>query len=423
MSQRTTTWLAWATWIVSVLLVTSAGLLVLLSFSARTPRDSGMLLLMLLLLLTFPTVGVLVASRHPENPIGWILCGVGVAGGVVSLAAAYAEYATNESTRSLPGVPYATWLWSWAAFPIALLAATMLFLLFPNGRLPSPPVIWRPVAWTAVIAGAVNAFGVAFGPDTADTSYTNPFATSGFLGDQVEMLANFGFGLLALSGIASLGAPFLRLRRARGQERQQLKWFAYATALTGSSVVVLLSLPDETHGPGSLGWKVSSLAWTLMIIGFLLIPLSIGVAILRYRLYDIDRIINRTLVYGSLTAILAGAYLGGVVAAQAVLGGLTRQGDLPQLVIVASTLAIAGLFNPLRRRLQIFVDRRFYRRKYDVRKTLETFSVKLRDETDLNRLAGEMVGVVRETMQPEHVSVWLRPYAEPRAREGTGRPR
>jgi len=228
------------------------------------------------------------------------------------------------------------------------------------------------------------------------------------LGDQVEMLANFGFGLLAVSSIASLAAPFLRLRRARGRERQQLKWFAYATGLTGASVILLLSLPEETSGPGSLAWTLSSVAYTSMIIGFLLIPLSIGVAILRHRHYDIDHIINRTLVYGSLTVLLALIYFGGVIAAQAVFGGLTRQGDLPQLVIVASTLAIAALFNPLRRRLQGFVDRRFYRRKYDAAKTLEAFSSRLRDETDLNRLGGEMVGVVRETMQPEHVSLWLR---------------
>jgi hypothetical protein len=383
-------------------------LLVLLEFSVRTPRESGMLLLFLLLLMTYPTVGALVASRHPKNPIGWILCGVGVAGGVVSLAAAYADYAVHESTRSLPGVQYANWLWSWASFPIAVLAATMLFLLFPNGRLPSPLVIWRPVAWTAVIAGAMNALGVAFGPDTTDPPLTNPFATSGFLGDQLEMLANFGFGFLALSSIASLASPILRLRQARGQERQQLKWFAYTTALTGASVILLLSLPEETEGPGSLAWKVSSVAYTSMILGFLLIPLSIGVAILRYRLYDIDRIINRTLVYGSLTATLVVVYFGSVTATQAIFQALTGQQKLPQLAIVVSTLVIAALFNPLRRRVQAFVDRRFYRSKYDARKTLEAFSSKLRDETDLEALNDDLVSVVRETMQPEHASLWLR---------------
>jgi hypothetical protein len=381
-------------------------LLVFLGASDRTLLESGLLSLFVLLLLTFPTVGALVASRHPENPIGWIFCGVGLVGGVVASAAAYADEALQASSGPLPGVPYATWLWTWASFPTAFLAATMLFLLFPDGRLPSPLALWRPVAWTAVIGSAMNALGEAFG---TGPSVPNSLAVGGTVGDLLEMLSGFGSVLLLLGCLASLASPFLRLRWARGQERQQLKWFAYTIALTAACFILLLLLPDETSEPGSLVWKVSSVAWTIMIIGFLLIPLSVGVAMLRYRLYDIDIIINRTLVYGSLTATLALVYFGGVTATQAVLQTSTGQERLPQLVIVASTLVIAALFNPLRRRIQSFIDRRFYRRKYDARKTLQAFNSKLRDETNLEALNDDLVGVVRQTMQPEHVSLWLRP--------------
>jgi hypothetical protein len=346
----------------------------------------------------------LVATRHPENPIGWIFCAVGLVGGVVASAAAYADKALQASAGALPGVQYATWLWTWASFPAAFLTATMLFLLFPDGKLPAPLALWRPVAWTAVISSAMNALATAFG--------THPLAVGGPLGNLIGLLGGFGFVLLLLSGVASLASPFLRFRWARALERQQIKWFAYATALTAACFFLLLLLPDETSERGSLVWKVGSIAWTLLIIGFLLIPLSVGVAMLRYRLYDIDIIINRTLVYGSLTATLIGVYFGGIVVLQRLFVALT--GERSTLAVVASTLVIAALFSPLRRSIQGFIDRRFYRRKYDARKTLEAFASKLRDETDLQNLNEELVGVVKETMQPAQAGLWLR---EPRARE------
>jgi hypothetical protein len=221
---------------------------------------------------------------------------------------------------------------------------------------------------------------------------------------------------LVLSCVASMASPVVRLRRARGRERQQLKWFVYATALTVVCFVLVSAWPS-TPQAGSLAWKLTEVAWNLMILGFLVIPLTTAIAILRYRLYDIDRIINRTLVYGILTGILALVYSGGVTATQAVLQAFTAQEELPQLVIVASTLAIAALFSPLRRRVQSFIDRRFYRRKYDAVKTLEAFSVTLRDETDLDALNDDLVGVVRETMRPTHVSLWLRPESTPRGQQ------
>jgi len=197
---------------------------------------------------------------------------------------------------------------------------------------------------------------------------------------------------------------FVRLRRASGVERQQIKWFAYAVAATISGIVFAYMIPDTVDTP--LWFDRAGFALNIAVTPA--IPVSMGIAILRYRLYDIDLLINRTLVYGSLTGILALVYFGGVTATQALLQAFTDQERLPQLVIVASTLAIAALFTPLRRLIQRFIDSRFYRRKYDARKTLETFSATLKDETNLEALNGALVGVVRETMQPEHVSLWLR---------------
>jgi hypothetical protein len=206
--------------------------------------------------------------------------------------------------------------------------------------------------------------------------------------------------MLFVAGLGAVISVLVRFRRARGDERQQIKWFASAAAL---SLVWNIVFGQYTRG---LPEAIVALSFLLVIPS---VPIATGIAILRYRLYDIDRIINRTLVYGLLTAILGGVYFGGVTVTQALLRTLTSQEQLPQLVVVASTLVIAALFNPLRRRIQSFIDRSFYRSKYDAAKTLEGFSMKLRDETDLEAVGDDLVGVVRETMQPAHVSLWLRP--------------
>jgi hypothetical protein len=274
------------------------------------------------------------------------------------------------------------------------------FLLFPDGRLPSAR--WRPVAWIAAanyLVGGV--IGLLWGPLFGEFF---PYAEPPFrLPDYFVVEVAFAvflyvnFALLALSAVSLV----LRLRRAAGVERQQLKWFVYAVALFAlvfpPSIIVL--------GDGRL-----------IVFLLPLVPAAAGIAILRYRLFDIDVVINRTLVYGALTVMLAAAYIATVVASQYVFRALTGQES--QLAIVASTLTIAALFVPLRRRVQAFVDRRFYRRKYDARKTLEAFSVKLRDETDLDALRDDLVGVVRETMQPAHVSLWLRPDTASKGQQG-----
>jgi hypothetical protein len=207
----------------------------------------------------------------------------------------------------------------------------------------------------------------------------------------------------------------LRYRHSGGEVREQIKWIALAGFLVGllaflSIVLGLLIVPEEfMRGSGGILPLWLQVLLFVMILSFTGVPVAIGFAVLKYRLYDIDLLINRTLVYGSLTVSLAVVYFGGVTATQGIFRALTRQEEQPQLAVVISTLVIAALFNPLRRRIQAFIDRRFYRRKYDARKTLEAFSARLRDETDLDSLNNELVGVVRETMQPAHVALWLRP--------------
>jgi hypothetical protein len=244
------------------------------------------------------------------------------------------------------------------------------------------------------------------------------------------LLEVLGWGfllMLPLCMLASASSLVLRFRRSGGEERQQIKWIAFAASFLGSVYLLIMSA-------GLINWLISApgvvsdlgtqtlwgaLLEDVMLLSFAAIPVAIGFAVLRYRLYDIDVIINRALVYAPLSAMLALIYIVGVVGMQAAFRAITGQEST--LAVVASTLAIAALFNPLRRGVQAFVDRRFYRRKYDARKTLEAFSTKLRDETDLETLNDDLVGVVRETMQPAHVSVWLRPLSDAgRRRESSG---
>jgi hypothetical protein len=395
MSYRTAAWLAWSVWVLALPFIAVSGVLGFLS-------ASGMIALFALLAsFTFTTVGAVVASRRPDNPIGWIFCAGGFVLSVAVAADSYVRVALRASSVTLPGAEYAAWIANWALIPTLLLVATMLFLLFPDGSLASRE--WGFVVWVAVIASVISALGQALGRENAGTEYgslANPFAVGGAVDEVVDTLGGFGLVLLMLCFLASVAVPFVRLNRAREQERQQIKWFAYASAvMVGGLLVILLGA-----GSSKLMWD---LGWLVGVVGFVFLPVATAIAILKYRLYDIDRIINRTLVYGLLTVILVAVYFGGVTATQALLRTITGQEQLPQLVVVASTLVIAALFTPLRRRIQSFIDRRFYRRKYDSRKTLEAFSAKLRNDSDLDALSDDLVGVVRETMQPAHVSLWL----------------
>jgi hypothetical protein len=344
------------------------------------------------------TVGAIVASRRPENPVGWLLCLSGVAVGTSSFASQYAIHALLARPGSLPAGEALAWIAAWQ-LPIMIGLQVSYLLLFPTGRLPSRR--WRWTAWLVVafvLAGVVLS---AFSPGAYLGSLgpiRNPLGIEGLTG-AYKALLYAGAPLLFGAAVLSL---FVRLRRAEGLERQQLKWFAYAAAMFALGIVLIV-IPLAIDTPS---WFVRAATAVFTAAGTT-VPVAIGIAILRYRLYDIDRIINRTLVYGSLTALLAVVYLGGVISSQYAFRTLTGQGS--QLAIVASTLAIAALFNPLRKRIQAFVDRRFYRSRYDAARTLEAFSARLRDETDLEALNDDLVGVVAETMQPAHASLWLRP--------------
>jgi hypothetical protein len=334
--------------------------------------------------------------------VGWLLCLYGLVISISHFGAQYATYALLAQPDSLPAGEAMAWILSWV-LPITLGLTVFYILLFPTGRLPSRR--WRWLGWLTVIFVVVGVILAAFssgallgilGP------IQNPLGIEGFSNIYYKAIL---FTMASLLTLAAALAVFIRLRRAIGVERQQIKWFAYAAVATVSAGTLAYIIPRVIDTP--LWFERMGFALNIAFIPA--IPIAIGIAILRYRLYDIDLLINRTLVYGSLTLMLALVYFGGVTATQVVFTALTGQEEQPQLTIVVSTLVIAALFTPLRRRIQSFIDRRFYRRKYDARKTLEAFSAQLRDETDLNALSEDLVGVVRETMQPAHVSLWLRP--------------
>jgi hypothetical protein len=399
MNYRTATWLAWSLWALSVALTTSSLVLLVLIRSHPGIHVFDWWLGNSTIVID-ATVGAIVASRRPENPVGWLLCLSGVATSTSTFTSQYAIYALLAQPNSLPAGEGMAWIASWM-LPIMNGLQVSYLMLFPTGRLPSRR--WRWLAWLTVAYILVGVITAAFSPG----------AYMGFLGPIRNPLGIEGFTqfykavVYTMSPALFLAAAFslvVRLRQAVGVERQQLKWLAYAAGgLVIVTILVIITIALDT--PRWYEWVANAIS-VVVTPG---VPIAIGIAILRYRLYEIDVIINRTLVYGSLTAVLVALYFGGVATTQAILQALTGREELPQLVVVASTLAIAALFNPLRRRVQNLVDRSFYRRKYDAAKTLETFSAKLRDETDLNSLNSDLLSVVRDTMQPEHVSLWLRP--------------
>lgn len=351
----------------------------------------------------YVTVGAMVASRRPGNRIGWVLLTWGTLVAVQEAAKEYAAQALEVAPGSLPAGVLATWL-SGVLNPVILLPCTLMLLLFPSGRLLTRR--WRFVVWMAVGGVALAAIAEAVIPALqagVRTKVVNPVGI-----EQVStvtgVMVHIGFVVVGFALLAAVLSVVLRWHRAVGQERQQIKWLAYdfaILAVAGLFAVASVAIPI----PG-ISITVLVLASVIGVMVFTIaIPINIAIVILKYRLYDIDLIINRTLVYGSLTALLAGLYFGGVMLGQVLLQGLTGQNS--PIAAVASTLMIAAWFKPLRRRVQDFIDRHFYRRKYDVAKTLEAFSATLRSEVDLDELRGRLVNVVEDTMQPEHVSLWL----------------
>ena len=345
------------------------------------------------------TVGALIALRRPSNSIGWISSTAGFLIAASNVTSGYAHRALFAEPGSLPGGEYAAWL-SVQLWPAAFFFGIYVLLLFPDGRLLSGR--WLPVAWVPAVGLMALCLGSLepglLEDDSQFAEIQNPVGIDG--GE--TLLAPFGWAvwLILIPGLL-LGALALVLRfhRSRREERQQLKWVAVAAALFG------------------LAWFASAASWgtssqtaqdatgALALIAVTGLPVAAGIAVLKHRLYDVDLIIRRTLVYGLLTAGLAGLYFGIVLALQQVFSSFAGGSDL---AIAGSTLAVAALFRPARRRIQAAVDHRFYRRRYDAQRILATFSARLRDEIDLDALGGELGGVIKETMQPAHVSLWLR---------------
>jgi hypothetical protein len=406
MSRRTAAWLAWSLYgLVICLSIIWSGVGLLRQSGSRSALYLvGEALISLVAPVVFAIVAALIVSRQPRNTIGWLLMvpvGLYVVGGP---QAAYIESLAPSSPAPTVPLLLIAWFsnWNWLLLIIPLL---LIPLLFPSGRPPTPRWRWVGVAvivWATLfvlLAALVKKISAGTKPNLM---FDNPIGVLGK--DTAELLLGMWIaGLLALV-VACAVALFVRYRRANDTEREQIKWLLYACAVF--LVVYVSGFVSGFGGTASLGGYIWGIFFGLSVMT---LPAAIGIAILRYRLYDIDVVINRTLVYGALTALLALVYFGGVTATQAIFRTLTGQERQPQLVVVVSTLVIAALFNPLRRRIQAFIDRRFYRKKYDAAKTLEAFSAKLRDETDLDALNAELVGVVRETMQPSHISLWLHP--------------
>jgi hypothetical protein len=410
MSTRVAAWLAWSLCGLTLILVACV-----VAFEALY-RVSLSGLSLLVFVVASALVGAVVASRQPRNPVGWFFVVSATCWAVNEATGRYAVYGLVIEPGSLPLARLMAWPSTWMWEPAALLITLFLPLYFPDGRLLSPR--WRPVLWLALLFCV--GFGVVFGalyPGEMDElspgvggdvpGLVNPLGVEALRPldtvMQVDIILTVVFLVIVLCSVASL---VVRFRRSSGEERQQMKWLTYAAAANFATLLLVMSLPAD-----SAWYRAVDSLWNLVLAG---LPVAMGIAVLKYRLYDIDLIINRTLVYGSLTLMLALIYFGGVATSQAIFGALTGQEEQPQLAVVISTLVIAALFVPLRRRTQAFIDRLFYRRKYDAAKTLEAFSAKLRDETDLDALNADLVGVVDETMQPTHVSLWLRPVPDPR---------
>jgi hypothetical protein len=415
MSRRVAVGLAWSLAGLSVAMFVGSIVLFILARAARSPGAQVAAepitgLLIFVPFLAFPIVGALVASKRPGNPIGWICLVSGLfwmffALGDASNAYERATTGTVTSSVKLDALLQGSWV-----PPVGLLGIYMI-LLFPDGKLPSRR--WRPFAW---FAGAVMAlipivFVLVPGPLEDHPGVRNPFGLEQY--PWLGIVSVFVLLMLPLCNLAAAVSLVLRYRRSGAEVREQIKWLAFAASFVGLMYLItlvsgLLFAPDSLISIETPPLWVS-LQQNILFLSYTGIPIAVGLAIMKYRLYDIDIIINRALVYGSLTLMLLLVYFGGVTATQALFRTLTGQQRLPQLAV--STLAIAALFNPLRRRVQSFIDRSFYRSNYDARKTLEAFSAKLRDETDLDGLNAELMTVVRETLQPEHTSLWLRPNA------------
>ena len=398
MTTRSTGWLGWLLWLLVLVLLAGSLLLWMLNNAVR-PQELPALRLVVP---GFATVGAVIMTRHRGHVVGWLFLGLSA---VVVLGTFSSDYAIRGYlTGGLPADELMTWVVNWLA-GLLLLPFGLLLLLFPTGRLPSPR--WRLVAWVLIVSAAYQVAKFMFSPvlelqvsRSEHIEIANPVLAIDFVSAVI-----LPYSVAVLSSWAALAtaalAPLVRFRRAGQVERQQLKWLVFVLVL---GVVVGLAAAALNRLVSDLANGLALLVLVEVALG---VPLAVGAAILRYRLYDIDRLINRTLVYGALTVLLGVIYAGIVLMLGQLFGGLG--GDPPSWVVAGATLTVAALFQPARRRIQAVVDRRFNRRKFDAAKTVEAFSIRLRDEVDLDALTAELLVVVDQTIQPTRASLWLRP--------------
>jgi len=394
--------LAWAVAGLAVLALVPGLRLVLLANTAGLPDAQGTIATIIaayaavvLATVSSAAVGALLASRRPRHPVGWLLFGVGLAVPLSLLVEWYTKYGLLGRPGSLPAAEHLVGFAVLGFTVIWLACAGFVLLLTPTGRLPSPRWRW----WARVTAAApvVVVLASVVQPDPlAPDWYGNPLAVPA-VARLLLVPGVAGIVVVLVSVLVGAGSLVVRFRRARRVERLQLRWLALAAALAAGLLLVALVA-------GYLGKDAVVLASMCLCVA--LLPLATGAAILRDRLYDLDRIISRTLTYGLLTVLLAGGY------ALVVLGLGQLLGRDSSLVVAAATLAVAALFQPARRRIQAIVDRRFNRRRYNAAKTVEAFSARLRDEIDLNALSAELLAVAHQTMQPTTAALWLRPSAQ-----------
>jgi hypothetical protein len=388
---RSASRLAWLLYVVALALVgLAAGLWLVVHRPVAGAVGYGYWREGMVTTLVFATVGAVITTRRPEHPVGWLFLGAGLVG---AAQLATGEFAAAFLAASGPSVAVAVAAWASSQFQVMVVGLLVcLLLLFPTGRPPSRR--WWVLAWTVGAGVVLTWVGDGLAPVRYEEfpGVENPFGIAG-LAAVVKGVAGAG-GVLAVAGLlGALASLVVRFARSRGLERQQLKWFVYAAGLGFAMLVLPTPIPDF-------------LEWTLAPVG---LSAAAAVAVLRYRLYDIDRLINRTLVYGVLTAVLGLGYAGAVLLLGQLFGGVGQR--TPSWAVAGATLAAAALFQPVRRRIQQAVDRRFNRRKYNTAKTIQAFSTHLRDQVDLDALSTELLAVVDQTMEPTRVSLWLRPSA------------
>jgi hypothetical protein len=392
---------AWALWALTMLSISAIAWLDQLSRQAGRPELAqltlGAVVGPVLAAVSAATAGAVLASRRPRHPVGWLLLAVGLSAAWGGVPPAYAAYGLLARPGALPAADAVARYW-----PITLIitqtAASFVLLLTPTGRLPSPRWRWWARLTAAAAAILLVALAVASGPlDPRYQVLGGPFDLRG-QGGMLLVVNQLALAATTLAVVVGAASLVVRFRRARGAERQQLRWVASAAALAVVGAVVAL---------GGLAVGATAVVTWAISLSFAVMPLAIGAAILRYRLYDLDHILSRTLAYGLLSVLLGLGY------AAVVLGMGRLLPDSSSLAVAAATLVVAAVFQPARRRIQAVVDRRFNRRRHDAAQMIEAFGTRLRDQVDLDTLTGELLAVVDQTMQPTQASLWLRLQGPP----------